>query len=511
MKAQHRRWGGAEGGKGSFRRSELMARGPPPLIPLNREGALRELPVNVGSSDKPKPTQAWRTPRAVAPAAESPSQGVGDWSDDDGRVRRREHWSDDDGQVTDMVRRREQRQRQIDLGKSTEGYQTLCRVRDWMGEYICATPTLLYAPKRRWDLELRTWRRTLHLFDCVEFDTATGEPSNVPGPADFDSVRGDCNSMKKKRDHRRIGSRRMGIDEMADARMDDPPPPPPSVRRVEDPPALPSLQVQPSPEPLSESPEPATAPRDQSPRHAADARLVTTETERSPDADDGYPQLPPEDTSEQTPRPDPLELHGKAHHSSCCGLVEHCDARLLGPQFINWTTRKETIKMRPPPLGLVAMCPPAVDAWGRSIFPPYQSYAPPRQMSHPPPLGPDVGSFQTPKSNDFHTPPANERTRGTAAEAAGTAQSHDPTETTPLVQPVTPVVRDLSRELQEDANGSFRSQKQSDGPTPLSRPDCAGYCRQGTAAGSSWADEEREMDFGVPPEEFCGTEQVERA
>ena len=109
-------------------------------------------------------TCSWRQ-RSVARSGASPSHG-------DCRARK----SSPSGNSPDEDRRRCQRDKQINFGYATDGYMNMERLirHDPLlksgGLLPLSPPTVLKGSKRVWDIQLRKWRRALHMFDYVFID-----------------------------------------------------------------------------------------------------------------------------------------------------------------------------------------------------------------------------------------------------------------------------------------------------------------------------------------------------
>jgi hypothetical protein len=80
------------------------------------------------------------------------------------------------GNSPDEDRRRSQRDKQISFGYATDGYSNMERLirHDPLlksgGLLPLSPPTVLKGSKRIWDIQLRKWRRALHMFDYVFID-----------------------------------------------------------------------------------------------------------------------------------------------------------------------------------------------------------------------------------------------------------------------------------------------------------------------------------------------------
>jgi hypothetical protein len=95
----------------------------------------------------------------------------------------------------DWERRKEQRQRQIDIGKMTVGY---IRYKEQHPNPAMSDPHTPKADSRKdrrdWNMDLKMWRTFLHKFDPpVDEETSTAtDPSKVYAPADAPAALSDA-------------------------------------------------------------------------------------------------------------------------------------------------------------------------------------------------------------------------------------------------------------------------------------------------------------------------------
>lgn len=80
------------------------------------------------------------------------------------------------GSSPEADRRRNQREKQVSFGYVTEGYRNMVRLIESDpvlrsgGILPLAPPDIVKGSKRTWDIQLRKWRRALHMFDYVFID-----------------------------------------------------------------------------------------------------------------------------------------------------------------------------------------------------------------------------------------------------------------------------------------------------------------------------------------------------
>lgn len=88
---------------------------------------------------------------------------------------------EEERRTPDEVRRRRQREKQVEFGRSTEGYTNMVRLVEHDpllrsgGVLPLSPPATEHGSKRSWDIQLRKWRRALHMFDYVFIDSEDDE------------------------------------------------------------------------------------------------------------------------------------------------------------------------------------------------------------------------------------------------------------------------------------------------------------------------------------------------